>query len=352
MLDGVYFFIQNQKMKHRLRTCQFVHMMFNDKFCAPFVDFLNRNFNPDEHLVICKRWFKEHPFPHGSNVIEVKNLKHVDFSHKNIKKVICHSLFDGELVQYLYDHPDILKKKAYWVMWGGDLYEAPRDKVNDFVRKNFRGYLGTGDEIYAAQKYKIKSGTFYDVMYNFPVNVAILDQTKSESHDFIKIQINNSSDKSTLEMLDVLSKFRSEKLKVTTVISYGKKEYNEQIISKGRKLFGNNFEYIDTLMTPECYADHLAKNDILVLYQNRQQGFGNTLASLCLGKKVFIKSNIGVYSWLNKQNIHVYDSNTISSLSFDEFISYDDKAGTVSNVKSIFCERTMARMWEKCFDDK
>lgn len=351
ILRNISYIVQNQKMKKKLRKCKFVHMMFNDKFCAPFVDFLNRNFNTDEHLVICKRWFKEFPFPEGSNVVEVKNLKYVDFSHDNIKKIICHSLFDGELVHYLYDHPDILKKKAYWVMWGGDLYEAPRDEMNDFVRENFKGYLGTGDNDYLTSKYFIKNKVFFDVINTFPVEEMLLNQINTgKTHDFVKIQINNSADETTLEMLDILYKFQCKKLRIVTVISYGNMEYNGQIIDKGKELFGNNFEYVDTMMSPKIYAKHLAENDILILYQKRQQGFGNALASLYLGKKVFIRKEIGTYSWLNERKIHVYDSNIINSLSFDELVTYDDKAETVNSIKQHFCEDTIVKMWKRCFD--
>ena len=38
-----------------LARAKYVHLIHNDKFAKPFVDFLNRNFPPEEHLVLCKR---------------------------------------------------------------------------------------------------------------------------------------------------------------------------------------------------------------------------------------------------------------------------------------------------------
>ena len=128
------FFI-NQK----INNYKYVHIMFNDKFNKPFVDFLNRNFNQKEHVVLCKRFYNEFPFPEGENVLDIKTLKGLNFN-KN-EKIICHSLFDNELIDYLYKYEYILKNKTYWMIWGGDLYEAKRDKKNDLVRKNFMGYL-------------------------------------------------------------------------------------------------------------------------------------------------------------------------------------------------------------------
>ena len=157
------------KQKIKLFSCQrkidsykYVHIMFNDKFNKPFVDFLNTNFNPKEHLVLCKRWFSEHPFPIGDNVMEIQSLNCFNFNQAD--KVICHSLFDNELVDYLYSHQDILKQKAYWTIWGGDLYEAPRDEKNDFVRKNFKGYMlfANNDKQILLNKYtNVNSNNFY-----------------------------------------------------------------------------------------------------------------------------------------------------------------------------------------------
>ena len=143
------------KLNNKIKNAKYIHLMFNDKFNKPFVDFLNRNFDNNEHIVLCKRWCEEHPFPEGKNVIEIKTLRGLDFTKAN--KIICHSLFDLELVDYLYSHQDILKNKAYWVMWGGDLYEAPRDEKNDFVRKNFFAYcaVANGDEKIAQKKFRI-----------------------------------------------------------------------------------------------------------------------------------------------------------------------------------------------------
>lgn len=352
MLDGVYFFVQNQKMKHRLRTCQFVHMMFNDKFCAPFVDFLNRNFNPDEHLVICKRWFKEHPFPHGSNVIEVKNLKHIDFSHKNIKKVICHSLFDGELVQYLYEHSDILKEKVYWHIWGGDLYEATRDEKNDFVRSNFKGYMTNSDRYFLEKNYGTNKN-FFKIMCPFPISIELIKNAKITPHDYIQVQINNSADKTTLEMLDILAKFKDENIKVTTILSYGQMEYKDEIIKKGKEIFDEKFIPILNYMKPQDYVVHLVNNDILILNQHRQQGFGNTLASLLLGKKVFIRDEILLGQWHKKEDdIDIYKTESIEDLTFSKFIKNDSKEKNKRNAEKYATEEYPAELWEAVLNAK
>ena len=313
--------VKNLALNLRIKKYKYVHIMFNDKFNKPFVDFLNKKFNKQEHFVLCKRWYNEHPFPEGSNVAEIANLRFLNFS-KN-KKIICHSLFDKELINYLYKHKDILKTKAYWIIWGGDLYDAERDEKNDYVRCNFKGYLSDIDKNFFEEKFSIKKENFHKFFYKFPITLNMIRMTHKINKTYIKIQINNSADKSTLQMLEILSKFKDENIRITTILSYGETEFNNEIIQKGKEIFKNKFEYIDKYMTPQEYAQHLAQNDILVLCQNRQQGFGNTLCSLMLGSKVYIKNEISVYNYLNTSGLKIFDTNEIYKLNFKEFVLND-----------------------------
>ena len=320
--------------------------MFNDKFNKPFVDFLNRNFNPKEHLILCKNFY-DFPFPEGKNVIELKYLARLKFD--KVQKLICHSLFDNEVVEYLYKHPDILKEKAYWGIWGGDLYEAPRDEKNDFVRANFKGYISDTDTEYACQKYKIEQEKFYKVYLvpAIPLNT-ILSIPKIQ-HDYIQIQINNSCDKSTLEMLDILSKFKNENIKITTILSYGQMEYKDKIIKKGQEIFGDKFEFLDTYLSLTDYVKHLAQNDILILNQNRQQGLGNITMSAVLGTKIYVRKECTTYNRLKNDNVPVFDTNDICSSSFNDFIFNDSNS---SEARKYFDENIIKNQLKELFDAK
>lgn len=332
-----------------LRRYKYVHLMYNEKFNKPFVDFLNKHFDEKEHLILCKRSF-EYPFPDASNVIEMIDYVGLDFSHANIEKIICHSLFDIELVDLFYNNRELLNK-SYWFMWGGDLYGAKRDEKNDFVRKHFKGYHSDLDKEYALQTYGME-GKFYRSFYIFPLSREMLDNTVKKQTDCVTIQINNSSDKSTLEMLDILAKFKHENIKIRTILSYSLTQYNEQIIAKGREIFGDKFEFLNKYLAPQEYAQHLAQNDILVLNQGHQEGFGNTIASLYLGVKVFIRRESSVYGYLNNDGCHIYDSMNIVNLSFDEFISNPySSANKKETREKYYNEDYLAKLYRDFFED-
>lgn len=259
-------------LNQTINKYKYVHLMIDDKFTQPYINFINKNFDSKEHLFIYRDVVRYIKRPKGQNVFRIKDYSKLNFG-KNNSKIICHSLFDTQVVDYLYAHPELLKK-AYWIIWGGDLYNAQRDEKNDFVRKNFKGYISAikGDEELAKQRYKSKS-----LLFHAPYLCSMFQQRdyiyKIRKHPiakkYVKIQINNSSDESTLEMLDILHQFKDENIKITTILSYGDLDFKESIIERGKSLYGEKFEYIDKFMDGKDFIDHLHSNDILILNQNR-----------------------------------------------------------------------------------
>ena len=347
--------ILTPRINRDIKKYKYVHVMLNDKFNKPFVDFLNKNFDSTEHMILCYRACKNKPptfFPKGENVYEYVYFKDIKgLLGDNIDKIIFHSLFMPGVIDRLYREPELLKK-SYWGIWGADLYNAPRDEKNDFVRGNFKGYLTGCDEQQTIEKYGTNHN-FYKSKYTFPINKTMLDKLKVIKNDCIQIQINHSCDESTLEMLDILSKYKDENIKITTVLSYGKLDYKEKIIKKGKDIYGKNFEYLDKLLSSEEYLNYLAQNDILILNQNRQQGAGNIFAHIYLGKKVYIKENVSTYNQLNKyDNVKIYSTDSIKDLSFDDFVKNDYIEQNKENIEKYIDDSYLKVVWRNIFDAK
>lgn len=350
ILKKIKKYYQKKIVLWKLKQCKIIHIMFNDKFNAKYVDFLNNNFLQKDHFIVCKEWFSEFPFPKGKNVLKIQTLSQIKINLLIGKKIICHSLFDPELVDLLYNNP-ILLENAYWCIWGGDLYGAPRDEKNDFIRSHFKGYL-TGPDKEETQKRYHTNDNFFFTFYSFPVDRNLLAHVEIPKKDFIQIQINNSCDKSTITQLEVLSKFKHENIKIVTIVSYGDLQYKDEIITKGKEIFGNKFSAIEEFFPPKKYCEHLACNDILILAQNRQQGGGNIYASFFLGKKVFINSDVSTYSFLmNQEHFVVYDTYSIPNLSFHDFIKNDTVKNNRERSKKLFDEENMKYSWEIVFND-
>lgn len=335
----------------RVAGVKYVHLMFNDKFNKPFVDFLNRYFDPKEHLVLCKRRCA-HPFPEGDNVIEVKSYRGFEYDRKNIEYVIFHSLCDDEMVDILYRN-EKLQNKSAWLIWGVDLYSAEQNEKNDYVRRHLRAFLtvADGDGDYARQLYKVATPSF-PICYNLPISCEMIMRVKAELHKEpkrIHVQINNSCDGSTLEMLYILSSFNRLDVEVSTILSYGDCRYKEEITRVGNELFGDRFSYTDSFEDPEEYVRRMAKVNVLIMNQDRQQGLGNITLGLALGTKVFIKSTVSSYAYFTSKGIVIFDTNTIANLPFKEFVAYsrEDRNRNMELACQFYDEERMKTLWEE-----
>ena len=102
--------------------------MFNDKFNKPYVDFLNKNFGKNEHLILCKKWFSEHPFPLGENVIEIK---------KQVRKVI--ELLEQRII--LEPNRPILKTLYDRYMKAEEIISSNEDISKIMISGGCRAYL-------------------------------------------------------------------------------------------------------------------------------------------------------------------------------------------------------------------
>lgn len=85
-------------LKWAVNKYKYIHLMINDKFTQPYIDSINRNFDNKEHLFICRLNFyiKE---PKGKNVFKA-NYSKLSFGENNLK-ILCHSLFDPQIVDYV-----------------------------------------------------------------------------------------------------------------------------------------------------------------------------------------------------------------------------------------------------------
>lgn len=321
-------YLQEHYLNERIKKAKIIHFHFNDKFANPTINFINTHFNQEEHLhLVFRSRLNSHSmqeFPNGENVIEL-NYEILNPQTLENKKLIFHSLFSQKNIELLYLHPNLLKH-SYWMVWGGDFYSAPRDIYNEFVRKNIYGIGCHVDEELIKQKYGENHKFFNTHLATSPIDKEDIYEAAKvvKKIDSIVIQINNSADDTTLQMLDILAKFKNENILIRTVISYGKTQFNDEIIKKGKEIFGNKFSYLDKMLAPKEWLKYFLENDIVILCQNRQQGGSNCITALIAGKKVFIKSEN-----TNKKNVQsigaiVFDSDKISKMNFAEFVKFDN----------------------------
>ncbi len=148
------------------------------------------------------------------------------------------------------------------------------------------------------------------------------------------ILIGNSADPSN-NHLDVFSKIANYNFgdrKLIVPLSYGgTTEYKERVISKGRELFGDNFEPLLDFMTLENYNEILSSCGFIIFNHVRQQGVGNIVASGYLGAKLFLNSKSTVLHYLSRKGMQLYEIDSITETQLSQNL----------NSEALKCNRTV-----------
>ena len=244
-----------KKHEKDIKKYKYVHLMNNGIHSVNIIKFINKYYDNTEHCFIFPCVMFEETMEKLAGIKNVYCCHFKSIKKNKVNKIIIHGLFDGVLVKRLYKNKHFLKK-TYWFIWGGDLYSANRSVRDDFVRKNVAGILTSFDKEVYEEKYGTAK-SYFDVTYPHDITDEMVTQCKD--NNITHIQINNSADETTLDMLDILSKFKDAPIKITTILSYitvGQKDLRLQIMKKGYDIFGNKFNPIIDFMSREEYANH------------------------------------------------------------------------------------------------
>jgi len=107
--------------------------MHNEKFIAPFIEFVKENFDFTKHFFIIVGGVSEDiaKLPRYENILILDKSYDSKFNYfkyssllkpytEKVEKIILHSLFSDSKNFFLYFNQHLLSK-CYWVMWGGRL---------------------------------------------------------------------------------------------------------------------------------------------------------------------------------------------------------------------------------------
>lgn len=342
-----------------------LHIMNTDKFVEPYIKFINKHFNFEEHQFL-SFLSGDADFIEGkySNLIKYRKVMANKTLLKKMKaadQIYLHSLFDLRIVFMLFICPWFLKK-CYWIIWGGDLYSyrQPRTTIKSKMIECLRasvfkriGHIITlvkGDYDLARDWYKV-SGIYFHGEYPDIISKEYLDclPKRKKKSNTINILLGNSADPSNhhLDALDKLIKFKDENIKIYAPLSYGDSNYASKVIQKGSDIFGDKFIGMTDFLTPYKYYRFLNTMDIAIFNNDRQQALGNIFALIYLNKKIFLRSDTTMWSEFENRSIEMNDFISIDNLKFEEFILLGDAQR--EKVESAYDQASLIPVWEKIF---
>ncbi|MGI2072219.1 TDP-N-acetylfucosamine:lipid II N-acetylfucosaminyltransferase [Shewanella baltica] len=340
-----------------------LHIAGCDKFIPPYIQFVNENFNSEEHEFIINSGMASGELQSSSNIYlsgnstfsKLKHYFHLLIKMHQADKVIVHALFNIKIVQILFFAPWLLKK-CCWVIWGGDLYTyqlGKRNKkwqINEFFRRPVIkriGHLVTyieGD-IALARKWYGATGKYQECLM-YTSNLYKEYEVSENKKTSINIQVGNSADPSNnhIEALEKLLPFKDEDICIFVPLSYGSKEYAKQVITQGKEWFGDKFKPLTEFMPFEEYLSFLGSIDIAIFNHKRQQAMGNTITLLGLGKTVYLRSDTSQWPFFETKGIKIGDVEMFNSLE-----RYETKEN-IKIVKEYFSQENYKNQLAKLFE--
>jgi dTDP-N-acetylfucosamine:lipid II N-acetylfucosaminyltransferase len=308
------------------RLPKILHVVEHEKFIPPFIDLINRKLDPTDHHFF---FYAKGELYQGCG--KAKITRNSDFSTRLIsfialakhlnsaEKIVLHGLFGSAVIFLLFLQPWLLKK-CYWVIWGGDLYTHSLDKrtFRWLVKEIFKrpvikrlGHLVTyvAGDIELARRWYGARGQHHECL-GYPSNTFRPTELPAEHHLGLHILVGNSADPSNehREVLRLLKDNEKGPTKVFVPLSYGNADYAKTVVEQGRRLFGERFVPLLEFMPYDHYLQILADIDIAIFNHRRQQGMGNIIALLGMGKTVCVRSDTTSWQTLTRMGIQLGDS--------------------------------------------
>ena len=331
-----------------------IHIIRLDKFIPSFINFVNNNFNKKNHLFIVLGSKNDiYGKVDSNNIIFITSRIQIFYVLKfmyKAEKIIIHGLWSGKLIYMMFFQPWLLKK-SYHVMWGGDFYFPEKQSwIKKQVIKqmgHFATYIKGDYEL--AQKWYGTKGEYHEC-FMYTSNLYKEYNVIEKAHNGINIQVGNSADPSNnhIDVLKQLEKYKEEDINIFVPLSYGDVNYANEVISFGKKMFGNKFHPMTEFMPFENYLVFLGEIDIALFAHKRQQAMGNTISLLGLGKKVYMRSDITPWKLFQDIDIKVFDVESISL----ELFTDNEKEKNKKKIKEYFSEENYLKQLKKLFESK
>ena len=207
-------------------------------------------------------------------------------------------------------------------------------------------YPNNSDEINLIKHiYKLDSIDYLPFLYNQNFDLAnSLRESKQDNKQAICIQIGNSAAETNnhLDSFNELKKFKDNEISLVLPLSYGSKEYSRKVKAAGQFIFGNKFSAIEDFMSREEYIKYLNRVDVCIMYHNRSQAFGNCIALLTLGKKLYLKSKNPLYQLFKSSGLIVFDALKIKDMPFEAFskpLSDENIRENIERINGLFSKK-------------
>jgi len=360
-----------------------VHLMPDNIYTKTFIQNVNKCYGNNSNLFIIYGEQIKYANVDMYDNVEIIDLK--DYSNYSrlftyiygCQKLFIHYLSD-EICEIL-SRIEILRLscKIYWILWGADLYNyidfnMYDENTMEFI-KNKAYYLNAKKYCINIKKLDVRKYIIKNIDYIVTGNIAdyklVIDNFETEAKR-VNFSYNINIDYQTLDKireendlsyrskfkfkylflvgnsatwennhLDVFYKLKNLEFKdfgIILPLSYGNMSYAKDIIDEGKKIFGDRIIVLDEFIEVKEYYSILNQVDAVIMNHIRQQGFGNILGALYLGKQVYMNKKSNLYKLFIEKKLEVYDFEDLSEEKLSQNCNMNLKLKK-EIIKKMFC---------------
>lgn len=348
-----------------------VHIIYRDKFTSGYINFMNLEMKGYQHRFITTGDRDTLQVVDKTLMVYIDNyrnlVKNIEVQRllKDCDLIITSGIFG--ISKYLLKLPNEILNKMSLQFWGGDFYEF-RDLQFKLSKKVIKKIISRWR---LKQLIKKVDSLLFLVPKDYNEYLSILKIPKKhyvvpmptepvDENDYVqftdiecnnRILVGNSAtmENQHKEAFDLVKDI-DESAEVVCPLSYGDKEYAQEVISYGTKLFGERFIPLTQFYDKKEYIKILSTCSIGVFNNNRQQALGNIYIMLELGKKVYIRKDTPMWDYFESLDIKVYD---IASLGYKddeiEGYSFEELRVINSNISKKVKENSLIR-WKEFYE--
>lgn len=349
-----------------------LHIIPDEKWTQPFIEKINMLFSSDDHFF----WVYSNQKIKYFDLEDIKKYPNIYvyvgkvFGGNDICNIIrkCDLVILHSLFFQLSDLVSIAKienVKTVWFIWGGDLYDTyyaahtfPFNPVN-IIREHYRkkiiskltGVIAIDGDYQQLRTWYHTNAKQLFAQYTYKLVDKKSNAVFTRKKEKIRILVGHSATRTCQHILvfNILAKFAG-KVEIISPLAYpSDKSYIDKVIRVGTQIFGNDFIPMTNYMNYDEYIAMLSGIDIAVFNNNRQQGNGNIISMLYLGKKVYVSSQNSLYSHYKQLGCSIFEfSNNIDD-SFLDLLNSDEAAINEAIIINQFCDKAFVSTWSHVF---
>ena len=358
-------------MENNLKNVKYLHIMPDSRYTIDFTNRIEELYSSDEHFFIIHGCNDSSKYNLNNGVVAgrigMQELYLIGKLSNSVKQVYLQSLYIDKWILILIAIIAIKNRKLFsWYIWSADLYvEHEREqsikglalskRVKCWCRKKIIKNLDKiivavhGDYENAVRAYETSATealAFYS--YNLPDDAAV-DSAKN-SREQVLVGHSASQRLKHCETFKRLSDLGYSG-EVISVLSYGgSPEYVEKVVQYGKRLFGKKFCPILNWFPYEEYIKMLSEIRAAIFPADRQNGIGNIMYLVYLGKKVFVAPENGILEHLKGEGVKIFELNDMDSGNILGPLTKEEIEKNQSIIRKLCSDEYFKERWDKVFE--